>query len=283
MIKRMSHTRDAYASIGDFAGFLNPRVMNPVDPANPLTYSIIPTYNSLFLHGAGISDMTGRTWGRAVQNFMAEYAAGLHPLNPNPSSPWDGFCEAYQLLNTDTVWANTAVIDTQAYTYNMRFLDYKPTQGEQLIHNTAERRFLRFLSATSYEEPFDYTVANSPKVRYYTQLYVPGECIVQNLNDPARVEKDCVVRKMLEKPSACFDVLTRIYIAYVMKQQGLNITGTTLEAYLLAKAPFLQKAADMLKKSIPGYDSRKFVWPLPNGGGVIPALPPSCASMCCPK
>lgn len=264
-----------YAKLWNLGYHLNPKVMNPVDPANPLTYSIIPSYNTMFLHGGSISNLNNRTWSRAVQNYMAEYCAGGTDAS-NPQCPWDGFCEAYRLLNTDTVWANSAVIDTQAYTVTMKFLDYAPTQGEQLVHNTAERRFLRFLSTTSYEEPFDYTVANSPKVRYYSHLYVPGPCIVQNLDNPVLVEKDSVVQKMLEFPSACFDVLTRIYIAYIHKQDGLNITGTRLEQYLIAKQCFLQKTAEMLQQAIPGYDNRKFLWPLPDGGGLSAGMPPSC-------
>lgn len=265
-----------YAQLWNLGHHLNPKVMNPVDPANPLTYSIVPTFNSMFLHGGGISTLNNRTWSRAAQNYMAEYCAGGTDAS-NPQCPWDGFCEAYRLLNTDTVWANSAVVDTQAYTTTLRFLDYTPTQGEQLVHNAAERRFLRFVSTTMYEEPFDYTVANSPKVRYYSHLYVPGPCVVQNLTDPAAVEADSVVRKMLEFPSACLDVLVRIYLAYTRRQDGLRLEGTSLEHYLKTKAPLLEKTASMLRRAIPGYDNDQFVWPLPNGGGVLPARAPSCS------
>lgn len=264
-----------YAKLWNLGYHLNPKIMNPVDPANPLTYSIVPTFNTMFLHGASMSSLNNRTWSRAVQNYMAEYCAGGTDAS-NKACPWDGFCEAYRLINTDTVWANSAVIDTQAYTTVLRFLDYAPTQGEQLIHNAAERRFLRFLSTTAYEEPFDYTVANSPMVRYYSHLYVPGPCVVQNLADPQGVEADPVVRKMLEAPSACLDVLVRIYIAYALKQDGLNLSGTTLEKYLLAKKEILERTAMMLQRAIPGYDNRKFLWPLPDGGGYACAKPSSC-------
>jgi len=268
MIKRMSHTRDAYASIGDFAGFLNPRVMNPVDPANPLTYSIIPTYNSLFLHGAGISDMTGRTWGRAVQNFMAEYAAGLHPLNPNPSSPWDGFCEAYVRLNTDTSWANSAAIDQQAYTACMTIQDIKPTQGQQMIRNACERRFLDFRTTTSFFEPFDFTVANSPLVRWYTPLYVPGPVVIRNLGSPEAVDRDSLVVKMMENPGVCTDVLVRIYLARKSCTGVPGIRGTALDAFLDKNKDLLEMIAGVLRTRINGYGSYTYVWPFPEGGGM---------------
>jgi hypothetical protein len=245
-----------------------------VNLANPLTYSIIPTFNSMFVHGAGISTMNNRTWSRNVQNFMAEYCAGGNELS-DKQCPWNGFCDAYKSLNTDTVWANSAVIDTQAYTTAQKFIGYVPTQGEQLVHNAAERRFLHFLSTTSYEEPFDYTVANSPMVRYYSHLYVPGPCIVRNLDCPKDVEEDSVVKKMLENPQACLDVLVRIYIAYREKQQGMDIEGTTLQKYLENHATILEKTACVLQQAIPGYNSRKFLWPLPSGGGI----PNNCRGM----
>lgn len=261
-------SQSVYARASSLGYQINENVRNPVDPSNPLTYSILPTYNTNFLHGAGIATMNNRTWSRNVQNFMAEYCAGGNELS-NKDCPWDGFCEAYKLVNTDTVWGNSAVIDTQAYTYTMKFLGYTPTQGEQLVHNSAERRFLNFYTTTSYQEPFDYTVANSPMVRYYSHLSSPGTCVIQNLDDPVKVENDSVVQQMLQHAVPCADVLTRIYLAYRSQDPRLSIQGTSLEKYLVTHADTLEKIADMLIKNLRGYNSMMFAWSnIPSQGGI---------------
>ena len=245
---------NGYQPISQFAEFLNYRNTNPVDPSNPLTYSIVPTFNSMFLHGASISKLNNRTWSRNVQNFMADYAA-IH---------WDGFSEAYVLLNTDTVWANSAAIDIHAYTLCMSYLNYKPTQGEQMVRNGAERRFLWFPYTPVMQEPFDYTVANSPLVTYFTPLYNSGPCLFRNLDCPERVENDPLMRKVLEDPQPCLDVLVRIYGAYRNSHPQVRIQGTTLADYFEKKAYYFERAGAMLRRYIKGYDDPLFVFPPDN-------------------
>jgi len=243
---------NGYQNISEFAWFLNNRNQSPVDTSNPLTYSVVPTYNTMFLHGASISGLNNRTWSRAAQNFMADYAAIM----------WDGFCEGYYVLNTDTVWANQAAIDIHAYTLCMAYLGfYKPTQGEQMLRNAAERRFLCFPYCPSRKEPFDYTVANSPMVTYFTPLYTSGPCGIQNLDNPQQIEEDSLMRKMLANPQPCLDVMIRLYSHYRMKNGQMNIQGTTLQRYLEAKALDFENALTHLKRHIQGYDNPMYMLP----------------------
>ena len=242
---------NGYQKISDFAWFLNDRNVNPADTANPLTYSVMPTYNSMFLHGPTISALNNRTWSRAAQNFMADYGA-MH---------WDGFCEGFCIVNTDTVWANQAVIDIHAYTLCMSYLAYKPTQGEQLLRNACERRYLYFPYSPARQEPFDFTVANSPLVTYFTPLYTSGPCAVRNLECPEKVQQDPLMQRMLSNPQPCLDVMLRIYVHYRMKNPWVQIQGTYLQRYLEEKSPYLDRALTHLKRFIQGYDDPMYVLP----------------------
>jgi len=238
-----------YSRFGDVGASLNDSVHNPTDPANPLSYCLLPTLGTNFLHGAsGSSELWNRTWSRNCQNFMAQYCA--FPQGDGETQPWNGFCDAFAELNRDTYWPNTSAIDVVTMNMVYTYMKFQPTQGEQLLHNAAERRFLHFPGVEHHLEPFDPTVANSPLVTTYSQLPCGYQPVVRNI-DYRTIDQDRLMNKVLEHPMPALDVLTRIYLAWRMGT--LQLTGTRLEAFLFQKCAKFDNLARMLHGRIPEY------------------------------
>jgi hypothetical protein len=210
----------SYAKYIDFGKDLNNNIKNPMNAANPLTYCMIPTLNSQFFHGSLSGGLLYGNENSNCMNFMAERC----------SKEWDGFCEAYLDINVDSYWPNQAVVDATAYNNAKNFFKFKPTIGQDLLRNACYRKFIYNPNSNPSYQQFDNTVPNSPLLTVYDN-YVTGYSQIKNLSDPSKLDQDPHIQRMLKYPYVCFDVLGRIYLAYLRKENGINIRGTFLEKF----------------------------------------------------
>lgn len=202
-----------YTKIIDFGKGLNPQVQSPLNPSNPLTYCLFPTLNSQFIHGSSSSGLLYDTNNANCTNFMAQRCA----------QEWDGFCDAYQMINVDTFWPNTASIDSKAFELAQFFLQNKPAVGDNLTRNTAYLRFLSLPFEYPSVQPFDPTVANSPPVTIFPNMVsTPSQ-----LRLPEKIDQDPYIQKMVENPKVCFDILARIYLGVLRKEPSTESLRNT--------------------------------------------------------
>ena len=217
-----------YARIIDFGKGMNDQAKSPLNPANPLSYCMFPTLNSQFIHGSSSSGLLYDTNNAACTNFMAERC----------ENSWDGFCDAYQMINVDTYWPNTASIDSEAFDLAQFFLQSRPSVGDNLVRNTMYRRFIVLPEECPSVQPFDPTVAASPNVTIYQNL-VTSSSQLHNLED---VDNDPWISKMVENPKVCFDVIARIYLGMQRKEPSTSkIPGTLFAQFLERNAPLIQR------------------------------------------
>lgn len=210
-----------YKEFIQYGNAVNNQVNSPFNASNPLTYCLFPTMGTSFQHGSSIANDLTTTYNPKCEYFMAERC----------SLEWDGFCEAYKLLNIDTYWPNSGVIDSTAYTFAQNFLkNNRPTVGEIMIRNSVNIKFLAFPGVTPDVEQFDPNTANSPNVNVYSN-YITTPSIIKSL-DKIDIEKDQHIGLMLDNPTPCFDVLSRIYLGFQRKEPTTQkIKGTRLEKF----------------------------------------------------
>lgn len=232
-----------YPKIIDFGAAMNPQVESPLNPANPLTYCLFPTLNSQFIHGSSSSGLLYDTNNASCTNFMAERC----------KYQWDGFCDAYQQINVDTYWPNTASVDSQAFELAQFFLQNRASVGDSLVRNTVYRRFIVPSCPISYE-PFDPTVASSPKVTIYSNSKISSSHL-QNLEN---VDHDPLVTKMMENPKVCFDVMARIYLGWLRNEpQASQLRGTKFLAYLNQYNDLFQRFFTVALPRLPSFQWNK--------------------------
>lgn len=196
-----------YSSISDFGS----NAYLPVN--NPLTYCMNDTMDQRFLHG-GHSDVLGQH-SRPCQLFMSDYCA----------DNWDEFCEIAS-RNTSKSYPN----NIDGCTESTNVAHGSMTAGEALIYNTASRKYLiKMHNAYKKYEPFDPTVPTSPMISYWVN---DGSCsnsrVPEYAVDPAKIDTDVVMDKILMKPIIAMDILINIY--NTMKRYGTlsGLKGTKL-------------------------------------------------------
>lgn len=231
-----------YPTFIEYGAAMNENVFNPMDQSNPLTYCIVPSFNSQFLHGSTSSNLLYAPYGPGCASYMAERCSDVY----------DGFCEGYKVMNTDTYWSNTAAIDNLTVNIAKSYLKIKSTVGQNMIRNAAERRFLTYSNISTYTEPFDPNVANSPLVTKYSQTYNIGRIGYKNLDNPSAVDNDQLMMAMCENWPACFDVLTKIYIGYKNKHPHIKLYPSKFEVFLKEKSGLFEDFICFLK-TVPNY------------------------------
>jgi len=237
----MSRNR-IYPKFIEYGSGMNKNILNPMDQANPLTYAILPTFNTVFLHGSSSSNLLKTPYSPGSQNYMSERC----------SIVYDGFCEGYVKFNPDFYWPNVAAIDNLTLNIAKNYLKIKTTVGQDMIRNAAERRFLTYANVTSYAEPFDPNVANSPLVTRYSSTYNVGTIGYKNLDDPAAIDNDQLMMAVLENWPACFDVLTKIYMGYKNKDPRIKLYPSKFEVFLKEHAKMFEDFICFLK-TVPNY------------------------------
>jgi len=219
-----------YATFQKFGSNINRGVRNPYNVANPLTYCLYWDSSTKFLHGSTARYYTPQCY--ECQNYMADYCAGKF----NDKNTWDPYCEIYYNNNNNNVWPNNAVINQSAANLsnccgNARcsVTGGRLTTGEQLLRNSAERRFLEYPGCPTAYEVFDPNVGSSP------MMMVPG-CGQQSVDytnaivkiNPATIDNDQLMNRVLKTPSIALDILAIIYAATKSQTKPLNLSGTRL-------------------------------------------------------
>jgi hypothetical protein len=201
-----------YSSISNFGSNVN------VPNNNPLTYCMEDSVDMRFAHSGSNIDIYGPN-SKPCQLFMSSYC----------SDSWDEFCEIAS-KNTSVSFPD----QMQGCDSGSLIACQGLTAGEALIHNTASRKYLLNMHGAHKKfEPFDPMVANSPMISYW----VPDDCSYSNYGvpeyavDPASIDNDPVMNKILNKPIIAMNILINIY--NTMKRYGTlsKLKGTQLGQY----------------------------------------------------
>ena len=188
-------------------------------PQNPLSYCLLDNIQVDQVHGSTAVDYA--PYCKECQEYMAEKCSGKLD-----GEVWGPYCDFYVENNTDTYWPNQGAINNfNNCTWNC----CKPTTGEMLIRNTAERRFLDYPDCPGRAVPFDPNVADSPFYTSHSCCQIPLQVIIKNI-EPKTIDNDKLMNKVLENADPCATVL--VYFYRDMKAGTLNLSGTKLGAYL---------------------------------------------------
>lgn len=134
---------------------------------------------------------------------------------------WDVLCE--------TASKNKAVSPNLAFVKNNLGGE---TVGNQLVHNSAERRFCTFDNCTIEKLPLMPLHAQTPEVdRIVDRGY--KSCMPTCRVDPRSIDKDQLMRKCLENPGLCDDVLDNICRTH--NASGVSLHGTKIGEYCKQK------------------------------------------------
>lgn len=180
--------RSLYRNINTVGEGINAEVNNPI------TYCLGSTMDQKFMHG-------NSTYGQSskmCQLFNAEYC----------SQHWDQYCELASLNENKTFPNNASNSYIGNYTYDLKGL----TQGDMLVRNTAAKKYLVALgNGTIKYQPFDYTVANSPMISSWQSTNGTANFVPVYAVNPAIIDKDVVMDKLLQKPKIALDILINIH------------------------------------------------------------------------
>ena len=201
-----------YTSIKNFG----PNAVSEVN--NPLTYCLTTDLDSAFMHGGQANVL--RRDSRPCQLFLSEYCA----------QGWDNFCERAS-HNQNISFPNGMTTQCGACP------PPGTTQGDMLIRNTAERKYLvQMINGQQVFEPFDPVVANSPMISSWRPVGCQvGGCGAGQLTmapiyavNPKTIDDDVVMDKILARPHIAKDILVNIF--HTMKRLNTlqNLKGTKL-------------------------------------------------------
>lgn len=138
---------------------------------------------------------------------------------------WDGVCDL-AAQNSDASFPNNATIRGNAMA-NPQTITGGSTVGAQLLHNAAQRRFCTFKDCDVQQFPFDPTNLDSPMVtRINRNKY---GCMPSCSVDPSTIDRDILMNRCLENPSATFDTL--VNICQTHEQTGVSLKGTRIGAF----------------------------------------------------
>ena len=165
---------------------------------------------------------------------------------------WDGYCDAFVALNTETYWPNQGVVDQLAYANAKQFWRMTTSVGEDLIRNTMYQRYICPQGIHVTQEPFDPNVANSPQIHMFDN-YAPYYSKVVGLQDPTVVRQDAHILKMLDHAKVCTDVLGRIYLGYLRKEPDVQIHGSILEDFFQQNESVLQQYVQQAIQNVPSF------------------------------
>jgi len=186
---------------------------------DPLTMCLANTMDRRFQNGSAPGALTGPR-SMKCQNYMSQRCA----------QNWDGFCEYfYREHGENGQWPNNQkwpIANARQWEVD-HGIAKNLTTGEQLLRNTAERKYCQYTNCTPVCEPFDPTNPDSPSVTYYVGADgSQGSCVpICNVN-PSTIDSDPVMERMLKNPEAAAGTL--INICNTAKNNGTNLNGTKL-------------------------------------------------------
>ena len=229
----------SYAKFLNFGMNTNNNINNPADVSNPLTYCLVDSRSVQFLHGSTASTYSPQC--KECQHWMANRCAGEYSENET----WDKYCKFYYNNNNDTNWPNNASINkvTSSITQSI----FKLTQGQMLLRNSAERKYLQFPYVPNKYQQFDPNVANSPMIRI--PLDYDGYTSVNVIVDPSKIDNDPLMDACIEDYKAVSDVF--VYIYQVYKNKTLNLEGTKLGKHFQENSSFYENITNVLVRGNP--------------------------------
>jgi len=203
-----------YANIFAFGNAINNNIKYPNSAANPLTYAVMPNYNTQFNHGSTANYI--RPWTEQSAIYMKELANGMH----GATEYWNTYCQAYYAINKDTTKPNLGAINKNASRLFTYMANPANSVGQNLLRNTLELYCVHYPSAIFLKKPFDPNVANSPLINIPTTLC--GNCPAI-IHLPQNPDNDNILNAVLEDPLACTDVLCYIWAAIFRPFNPYNI------------------------------------------------------------
>lgn len=218
--------KSSYVSIKNFA----PNVYkSSLGDNEPLTYCLVDTMDKSFQHG-GTANLYGPR-SEKCQAYMSERCA----------KNWDGFCEyAYKEQGVhkqwpfNQYWPNNLLNRIFGTAYNV-----PASTGEQLLQNTAMRKYCTLPTCQKRCEPFDPLVPNSPTITLYDSYETDQGCFPVCRVEPTNIDNDPVMNRMLAKPELCAPVL--INICNTSQREGTNLGNTKLGKFCKAYRENLSK------------------------------------------
>jgi hypothetical protein len=180
---------------------------------SPIDMCVFSDVNKSFAGG-----VLGRRYGPTNENcqlYMAERCA----------KGWDGVCDI-AAQNTQASYPNNATIKGNAMA-NPQAISGGSTVGAQLLHNAAQRRFCTFKDCEIQRFPFDPTNLNSPVVTRVNRSQYG--CMPVCSVDPNTIDRDILMTRCLDNPSAAFDTL--VNICQTHDKNGTSLTGTRIGAF----------------------------------------------------
>jgi len=229
-----------YKSISNFG-----KSMNNDPTTNPLSYCLLNTVDTGFLHG-GTGLTVGNSKGSNCQKFMATYCA------QNPKE-WEkgGVCEFASMNTSVNEVANNLQNCNGPNVIPCHGLNY----GEILIANTAARKYLLNTGGdcTLKWEQFDPTVSSSPFVSSFVGTcnnQGNNKCVFEYGVNPKDIDTDPVMTRILAKPIIAWGILVNIYNTAVRKNKLDELKGTMIYKFFMTKT-FQDYISNM--KALSGY------------------------------
>lgn len=181
----------------------------PVYNNDPITLCLGTSINQPFNHGSN-----GSIYGQnspECQVYMSQRCA----------TKWDDICEHASNVNSDNMYSIRA--DTMGRQKSPMDL----SSSDILLRNTAMEKYRITIGGTDCHlrtEPFDPINPSSP----YMSYYVGTDCVSEYAVNPATIDQDPVMNKILERPHIAILLLTNI--RNTMKRRGTynNLYGTKL-------------------------------------------------------
>jgi hypothetical protein len=211
---------NSYARISKFGKDRMPPCAGSNDP---LTVCLTSTLDAKFQNGSIASTAFGAA-SQNCQRFMTQRCA----------DKWDGFCEYYyrEQNGQNTPIYNPRPNLEQDRPWESEFgFNTNLTLGEQLLRNTAERKYCTYPGCEPQCEPFDPTNPDSPNIIYFKPSAGSGcsrcNCVpvCGNVN-PKGLDNDPVMNRLLDNPDA--GMATLINICNTTRRQGIDLSGTRL-------------------------------------------------------
>jgi hypothetical protein len=172
---------------------------------------------------------------------MANRCAGEFSENDT----WDKYCKFYYNNNNDTNWPNNAAINKVSASIIQSI--FKLTQGQMLLRNSAERKYLQYPYLSNKYQQFDPNVANSPMIRI--PMDYDGYSSVNVVLDTTKIDNDPLMNACIEDYKSCSDVFSYIYQVY--KNKLLNLNGTKLGKHFDNNSLFYENIIQVLVKGDP--------------------------------
>lgn len=203
----------SYSTISNLGESVNYRTQH----ADPLTYCLLPNFDSEWIHGSTVTNLISTPQSDACQVFMSERCA----------ERWDEACDVYTSQNQDTFWPNMGAVDLQSQARANRFLQHTPTTGENMIRNSVEKRFFVYPNASTKMVPFDPNMASSP---FFTRISVDTltpQWMLHPMAMGSLHDNDAFTNMMLQHPKTCFDLLARFHKVFKNQPELMTkISGT---------------------------------------------------------